>query len=147
MSKEDDGSRARVVDHVAIAVADLDGAADLFTRLLGVDPAWSAESTEQGVRVEVFDLGGVKIELMEGTDPASTVARFVEKRGQGLHHICYAVGDIQTALARVSDEGFEVLGSGDDIGVEGRPVAFLHPKSTGGVLTEFIEGRDDDEAE
>ena len=65
---------------------------------------------------------------------------FVARKGPGLHHVCYAVADLQGALARVREEGFEVLGSGRDVGVEGRPVAFLHPRTTGGVLTEFIEG-------
>lgn len=147
MGTDDAGTRVHGVDHVAVAVEDLDAATDLFRRLLGVDPAWSAESEEQKVRVQVFDLGGVKIELMEGTDPASTVSKFVEKKGPGLHHICYAVNDIKGALARAESEGFTLLGTGEDIGVEGRPVAFLHPKSTGGVLTEFIEGSDDDPTE
>ena len=146
MGGPDPASSARGVDHVAVAVEDLDQAVDLFRRLLGVEPAWEAESTEQKVRVQVFELGGVKIELMEGTDPESTVSKFVERKGPGLHHICYAVDDIKAALARASGEGFQVLGTGDDIGVEGRPVAFLHPGSTGGVLTEFIEGTEDDQA-
>lgn len=139
----DPATLARGVDHIAVAVADLEAAVERYTSLLGAPPAWRAESTQQQVRVAVFTAGPVKIELMEGTDRASTVARFVAERGEGLHHVCYAVDDLKGAVDRARAAGFEVVGTGEEIGVEGRPVAFLHPRSTGGVLTEFIEGRGD----
>ena len=128
------------VDHVAIAVADLEEASTLFARLLGMSPVWVREFPEQEVRVAMFRVPGVKIELLQGTNPLSAVARFVQKRGPGLHHICYAVKDLKSTLARLAEEGIKPLGAGDETGVEGRPITFLHPKSTGGVLTEFIEG-------
>ncbi len=137
----DPASAARI-DHVAVAVADLEEATALFTRLLGRGPVSTAESEAQRVRVAMFEVGQSKIELLEATDPDSPVARFVARRGPGLHHICYAAADLKGTLKRLETEGFELLGSGDDIGVEGRPVAFVHPKSSGGILSEFIAEED-----
>jgi methylmalonyl-CoA epimerase len=136
---EGTSDRAVGIDHIAVAVAHLDEAVALYTRLFGAPPVFVRTSEAQKVRVAVWDLGGTRLELMEGTTDDSTVTRFVAKRGAGLHHVCYAVADMKGALERARREGFEVLGSGDDFGVEGRAVAFLHPRSTGGVLTEFIQ--------
>ena len=127
------------IDHLAVAVRDLDGAVDQFSRLLGFGPAWQGESQEQAVRAAMFNFGQSKLELLEGTGSDSKVTRFVEKRGEGLHHICFAVENLKATLERLDKEGFEIIGSGDDIGVEGRPVAFVHPGSSRGVLIEFIE--------
>ena len=139
----EDGSASRI-DHLGVAVEDLDEAVDLYTRLLGRGPARIGESEEFGVKVAVFELGGVNLELLEGTASDSPVASFIRKRGPGLHHICYAVGDLKETLGRLADEGFEIVAGSDEIGFEGCPVAFVHPKSTGGVLTEFIEGSEHD---
>jgi len=127
------------IDHLAVAVNDLDDAVDQFSRLLGFGPDWQGTSTEQAVRVAMFRLGQTKLELLEGTCSDSKVTRFVEKRGEGLHHICFAVENLKATLERLEKEGFEIIGTGDDIGVEGRPVAFVHPGSCRGVLIEFIE--------
>ena len=132
-------SDTRRLDHIAVAVEDLDGAVEIYTRLLGSVPEKMETDREFGVRVAIWSLGEAKIELMEGLDQDTTVARFVEKKGPGLHHLCFAVTDLKETIDRLSREGFEFIGSGDDIGVEGHPVAFAHPRSTGGVLTEFIE--------
>lgn len=134
---------AECIDHLAVAVADLDAAVDRFQRLLGIEPAWRGEDEGFEVRVAVFHVGAVKLELLEGTSPDSTVSRFVNKRGPGLHHVCIAVEDLKTTLERVRTEGFEVVGTGGETGVEGRPVAFVHPKDASGVLVEFIEGFDE----
>jgi len=127
------------IDHLAVAVRDLDGAVDQFSRLLGFGPVWQGESQEQAVRIAMFNFGQTKLELIEGTGSDSKVAGFVEKRDEGLHHICFAVENLKATLERLDKEGFEIIGSGDDIGVEGRPVAFVHPGSSRGVLIEFIE--------
>jgi methylmalonyl-CoA/ethylmalonyl-CoA epimerase len=134
-----DSTRAGAIDHVAVAVASLEETVPIFTRLLGTGPDFVRTSEAQQVRVAVWNLGGTRLELMEGTTAESTVSQFVARRGAGLHHVCYAVDDLKGALERARREGFEVLGTGDDIGVEGRAVAFLHPRSTGGVLTEFSQ--------
>ena len=127
------------IDHLAVAVRDMEGEVDQFSRLLGFGPAWQSESLEQEVRVAMFNFGQTRLELVEGNGSDSKVARFVEKRGEGLHHICFAVENLKATLERLDKEGFEIIGSGDDIGVEGRPVAFVHPGSSRGVLIEFIE--------
>jgi len=134
---------AECIDHLAVAVADLDEAVDRFRRLLGIEPAWYGENEEFEVRIALFHVGAVKLELLEGTSPASTVSRFVEKRGPGLHHVCIAVEDLKNTLERVRTEGFEVVGTGEEMGVEGRRVAFVPPKDASGVLIEFIEGFDE----
>jgi methylmalonyl-CoA/ethylmalonyl-CoA epimerase len=130
------------VDHIAIAVEDLTESARMFGLLLGAEPLWEREVADQQVRVVMFRIGEVKVELMAGTAPESTVSRFVAERGPGLHHVCYAVDDLPATIERLRDEGLDILGTGEDVGVEGRPVVFVHPRSTGGVLTEFIEGSD-----
>ncbi len=133
-------SGARAIDHLAVAVESLDAGVELFRRLLGRDPEWIRTAGDQEVHVAMFNLGGVKLELLEPTGTDSSVARFLQKRGPGLHHICFAVDDLAATLERLGSVGFEILGTGEEVGVEGRPVAFLHPRSSGGVLTEFIEG-------
>jgi methylmalonyl-CoA epimerase len=130
------------VDHIAIAVSDLEGAVQQFSTLLGSPPDWRGESREQGVLVAIFNLGGTKLELLEGAGPDSTVSRFVEKKGEGLHHICLAVDDLKDTLDRLGQSGFEIIGSGEEIGAEGHPIAFVHPRSSRGVLIEFIESGD-----
>ncbi|MFC1499905.1 methylmalonyl-CoA epimerase [Candidatus Zixiibacteriota bacterium] len=137
MTEEEMGGKK--LDHVAIAVEDLSEAVDIWSRILGSPPDQMETNREFGVRVAIYRLGEVKIELMEGLDPDTTIAKFVEKQGPGLHHLCFSVSDLKETIAGLSLDGFEIIGGGDDIGVEGYPVAFTHPKSTGGVLTEFIE--------
>ena len=138
-------TRAKRIDHIAVAVADLEAATELFTRLLGRGPVGSGESRRYGVRIVLFKVGESRLELLAPTDPDSTVAKFIARNGPGLHHVCYAVDDLAGTIERLENEGFELLGQGDEIGVEGRPVAFVHPKSSGGILSEFIEGREDDQ--
>jgi len=133
---------AAKIDHVAVAVTDLEEAVTLFTRLLGAGPVSTGQSERFGVRVAMFALGESMIELLEGTESDSPVSKFVAKKGPGLHHICYAVQDLPGTVRRLEEEGFELLGSGEDTGVEGRRVVFVHPKSSGGILSEFIEGND-----
>ncbi len=132
----------RELDHVAIAVDDLERAIERYTGLLGTEPEQITASSDFDVRAAIFRSGTVKIELLEGVGPESTVTRFIEKNGPGLHHLCFSVDDLKGTLADLSRDGIEIIGEGDDIGVEGHPVAFVHPASTGGVLIEFIEEPD-----
>ena len=135
----DEASRAKRLDHLAIAVGSLEEATPLFSRILGIEPEWTRSVPEHDVRIAMFDVGGTKVELLEGISTDSSVGRFVEKRGNALHHICFEVDSLDEAMKRLEATGFEFTGSVGDAGVEGRPVAFLHPRSTDGVLTEFIE--------
>jgi len=124
------------LDHVAVAVASLEEACRLFELLAGTScsPVETLES--QGVRVCFAG----SIEIIEPLGPDTSVGRFLEHRGQGLHHIAYRVPDLPEALARLREEGIELIDAAPRLGARGHQVAFLHPKSTGGVLVELVSG-------
>lgn len=123
------------VDHVAIAVHDLAEAVPLYERLTGARGSTPEEVSSQGVRVAFVGI----LELIEPTDPTGAVARFLERRGAGLHHVAYRVDDCASALSRLVAEGFEAIDATPRPGASGHRVAFLHPRSTGGVLIELVE--------
>ncbi len=131
--------QGRDLDHVAIAVEDLEQAIERYTLILGTGPEQITTSSDFNVRVAIFRTGEAKIELLEGIGPESAITRFIKKSGPGLHHLCFTTRDLKGTLAALPRDGFEIIGGGDDIGAEGHRVAFVHPKSTGGVLLEFIE--------
>lgn len=126
------------VDHVAIAVRSIDESRRTFERMAG-PAAGSIEAVEsQGVRVLFIGSGAGRIELLEPASPDSTVARFLEKRGPGLHHIAYRVPDLEAALHRLAADGVELIDRVPRPGAGGHRVAFLHPRSTDGVLMELV---------
>lgn len=128
------------IDHVAIAVESIDAVLPVLELLAG-SPASARERVEsQNVDVVFVGQGAARIELIQPTTPDSTVARFLERRGPGLHHIAYRTSDIDAELARLSAAGVQLIDSKARIGAGGHRVAFLHPKSTGGVLVELVEG-------
>ncbi len=127
------------IDHIGVAVANLKEAADAFATILGVKPSEPEEVGEQKVRVVFFDVGGVHIELLEPTCPESTIAGFIEKRGQGLHHVAYRVDDIESELNRLTAAGVRLIDATPRCGAHGMKIAFVHPKSSGSVLTELCE--------
>ncbi|MDK2855578.1 MAG: methylmalonyl-CoA/ethylmalonyl-CoA epimerase [Bacillota bacterium] len=127
------------VDHIGIAVADLQKALKLYEETLGIKCAGVEEVAEQKVRTAFLPVGDTEIELLESTDPTSTVARFIEKRGEGIHHIALRVDDIKTALEKMKAAGIRLLDEVPRPGAGGARIAFLHPKDTGGVLIELIE--------
>lgn len=123
------------VDHVALAVASLDDALPLYERLSGASGSRPETLPEQGVRVAfVGDL-----ELLEPLDADSPVGRFLARRGPGLHHIAYRTGDLRAELRRLADENYELIDTEPRPGARGHQVAFLHPRSTGGVLVELVQ--------
>ena len=125
------------IDHLGIAVRQLDEAIPLFERLLG-RPCEGVETVEsQKVRTAFFKVGEVSIELLESTDAASPIARFIESRGEGLHHLALAADDVAPELARLSEAGARLIDAAPRAGAHGKQVAFVHPKSTGGVLVEL----------
>ncbi len=130
---------AEKIDHIGIAVADLKAASEAFALLLGVQPGLPEEVPEQKVRVVFFDVGGVHVELLEPTCPESTIAGFIEKRGPGLHHVAFAVNGIESELARLTEGGARLIDQTPRIGAHGMKIAFVHPKSSAGVLTELCE--------
>ena len=127
------------VEHIGIAVRDLEGANDLFSRLFGKDN-YKIETVEsEGVRTSFFRMGEAKIELLDATSEDSAIAKYLEKRGEGMHHIAFEVDDIHSEMARLRSEGFTVLNDRPKKGADNKLVCFLHPKSTNGVLVELCQ--------
>lgn len=127
------------IEHIGIAVRNLDTAIPLYERILG-SPCYGIEEVQdQKVRTAFFQVGQTKIELLESTAPDGPIGKFVEKRGEGLHHIALAVNNLAGALDELRDEGIQVIDTTPRRGAEGLQIAFLHPRSTHGVLTELCE--------
>ncbi len=132
------------IEHIGIAVRDLAKANELFTALLGCAPYKEEEVASEGVRTSFFEMGESKIELLAATSADSPIARFLEKRGEGIHHIAFAVEDIRAEMRRLKEAGFEPLQDEPRPGADGKWVAFFHPKTTGGVLIEICQDRESD---
>jgi methylmalonyl-CoA/ethylmalonyl-CoA epimerase len=129
----------RKIEHIGIAVKDLDVSNALFEKLFGA-PAYKAEEVaSEGVATSFFLNGPNKIELLAATNPDSPIAKFIEKKGEGIHHIAFDVEDIVSEIARLQQEGFVVLNETPKKGADNKLVAFLHPKSTNGVLIELCQ--------
>ncbi len=127
------------IEHIGIAVKDLETSNEVFAKLFGV-PHYKTESVEsEGVKTSFFKTGPNKIELLEATNPESPIAKFLEKRGEGIHHIAFAVDDIHSEIERLTKEGFVVLNQTPKKGADNKLVAFVHPKSTNGVLIELCQ--------
>jgi methylmalonyl-CoA/ethylmalonyl-CoA epimerase len=127
------------IEHLGIAVKSLEEAIPYYEKVLGLECYNIEEVADQRVRTAFFKVGGTKIELLEPTSPESTIAKFIENRGEGVHHIAFAVKGIEAALAEAEEKGVRLIDKTPRAGAEGLTIAFLHPKSTGGVLTEFCE--------
>jgi methylmalonyl-CoA/ethylmalonyl-CoA epimerase len=129
----------RKIEHIGIAVKSLDNANDLFTKLFG-QPHYKIEDVlTEGVKTSFFQVGPNKIELLEATNPDSPIAKFIEKKGEGIHHIAFEVEDIEAEIQRLKSEGFIVLNETPKKGADNKIVCFLHPKSTNGVLVELCQ--------
>lgn len=127
------------IEHIGIAVKDLETSNNLFEKLLGVAAYKSEEVSSEGVITSFFKNGPNKIELLAATNPESPIAKFLEKKGEGIHHIAFEVSDIEAEIARLQKEGFVVLNEKPKLGADNKRVVFLHPKSTNGVLIELCE--------
>jgi methylmalonyl-CoA/ethylmalonyl-CoA epimerase len=127
------------IDHVAIAVRSLDEKVALFRRVLGVEPRSIEDLPKHGVRVALFVLGKDRIELLEPLGDASPVAKFLDARGEGLHHVSLSVDDVGSALARLEALGVPLIDRTPRPGAERKRVAFIHPKGVGGILFELSE--------
>lgn len=131
----------RGIDHVAIAVEDLDAAVALFERVLGLKVTHREEIAGYGVRVATIPTGGTAIELVQGTTPDSPIAKFVKERGAGMHHVAFEVSDIDAALSALAARGVALIDTKARPGKQGSRVAFIHPKATGRVLCELVQNR------
>jgi methylmalonyl-CoA/ethylmalonyl-CoA epimerase len=129
------------IEHIGIAVKNIENATKIYTSLLGSSPYKMEEVKSEGVKTSFFKTGDSKIELLEATNPDSPIAKFIEKRGEGVHHIAFAVDDIQSEIVRLKNEGFIVLNENPKKGADNKLVVFLHPKSTAGVLVELCQDR------
>ena len=127
------------IEHIGIAVKDLDKSNELFASLLGKSHYKIEEVESEGVKTSFFDVGTNKIELLEGTRENSPISKFIAKKGEGVHHIAFAVEDILSEVARLKKEGFTVLNEIPKKGADNKLVVFLHPKSTNGVLIELCQ--------
>jgi len=129
------------VEHIGIAVKDLKASNLLFEALLGV-PHYKTETVvSEGVTTSFFDVGTHKIELLEATQPNSPIAKFIAKKGEGVHHIAFEVENLEVELARLKAEGFELIHETPKEGADNKRIAFLHPKTTNGVLIELCQER------
>ena len=127
------------IEHIGIAVKDLESSNQLFEKLLGNPHYKIEEVASEGVKTSFFRSGPNKIDLLEATHPDSPIAKFIEKKGEGIHHIAFAVDDIVSEITRLKSEGFIVLNETPKKGADNKLVAFLHPKSTNGVLVELCQ--------
>lgn len=127
------------IEHIGIAVKDLEKSNELFSKLFGKPHYKIEEVTSEGVKTSFFKTGPNKIELLEATNADSPIAKFIEKKGEGIHHIAFAVSDIESEIARLEKEGFTILNPTPKKGADNKLVAFLHPKTTNGVLIELCQ--------
>lgn len=130
------------VEHIGIAVKDLAASDALFTQLFNVPPYKHEEVAAEGVATSFFIINQTKIELLEATRPDSPIARFLEKKGEGIHHIAFEVADIVAEMERLKGEGFVLLNETPKPGADNKLVCFLHPKGTNGVLVELCQSVD-----
>jgi methylmalonyl-CoA/ethylmalonyl-CoA epimerase len=127
------------IEHIGIAVKDLEESIRYYEGVLGLKCYAIEEVTDQKVKTAFFKVGQTKIELLESTDPEGPIGKYIEKKGEGIHHLAFHVKDLQGALNEAQDKGIRLIDEKPRGGAEGLDIAFLHPKSTNGVLTEFCE--------
>ena len=127
------------LDHIGIAVKNLDDALEIYERILDLEVEKIRVFEEQKVKMAFLLAGETRIELLEPTDKEGPVARFIEKRGEGVHHLAFTVADIEASLQKIKDKGISVVDEKPRIGAEGFKIAFLHPKSMKNVLVELCE--------
>lgn len=127
------------IEHIGIAVNDLETANNNYEKLLGYEPYKQEVVDTEGVATSFFKSGESKIELLAATSPTSPIAKFIEKRGEGIHHIAFAVKDIHAEVARLKAEGFKIINEEPRKGADNKLVVFVHPKSANGVLVELCQ--------
>jgi methylmalonyl-CoA/ethylmalonyl-CoA epimerase len=129
------------IEHIGIAVKDLDASNEVYTKLLGVGPYKSEGVESEGVMTSFFQTGVNKIELLAATNSDSAIAKFIEKIGEGIHHIAFHVDDIYAEMDRLINEGFVLLNEEPKLGADNKLICFVHPKGTHGVLVELCQER------
>ena len=127
------------IEHIGIAVKDLEQSNELYAKLLGVKHYKTEFVRSESVKTSFFKIGESKIELLQATDPESPIAKFIEKRGEGVHHLAFDVDNVEVEIKRLIKEGFELIHKSPKAGADNKRIAFLHPKSSGGVLVELCQ--------
>jgi len=127
------------LEHIGIAVKDIKSANALFSELLGRSAYKTEEIDSEGVRTSFFEISGVKIELLEATRPDSPIAKFIERRGEGIHHLAFEVTDIGESISEYASKGFELINPLPKDGADNKKIAFMHPRTTNGVLVELCQ--------
>ena len=133
------------LEHLGIAVRDIEAADECYERLLGQKPYKREYVESEHVLTSFFKVGESKIELLESSDPQSAIAKFIDKRGEGLHHVAFEVEDIYQELARLKSEGFQIINDEPKKGADNKLVAFVHPKGVHGVLIELCQERGEED--
>jgi methylmalonyl-CoA/ethylmalonyl-CoA epimerase len=132
------------IDHVGVAVEDIDAALGLYRDALGMPLVHRETVTDQGVDAALLDIGDGHVELLQPLGPETAVGKFLSRRGPGLHHVAYRVADVEQALNALAEAGLRLIDERPRTGIRGSRVAFLHPASTGGVLTEIVQPAEGD---
>jgi len=127
------------VEHIGIAVKNIEEANKVYEKLLGVGPYKTEIVESEGVNTSFFQTGESKIELLQATKPESAIAKFIEKKGEGIHHIAFVVKDIKAEIKRLKEEGFTIINETPKKGADNKLVCFIHPKNTQGVLIELCQ--------
>jgi methylmalonyl-CoA epimerase len=135
-----------LIDHVGVAVEDIETALALYRDTLGMPLVHREKVTEQGVDAALLDVGEGHVELLAPLGPDTAVGKFIARRGTGLHHVAYRVPDVEETLERLSSAGLRLIDEQPRVGIRGSRVAFLHPASTGGVLTEIVQPAEEESA-
>ena len=132
------------IEHLGIAVKSLNTSDELFAKLLGKENYKQEAVVREGVTTSFYELGECKIELLEATNPESPIAKYLDKRGEGIHHIAFGVDDIQKEISRLKEAGFIFISEEPKDGADNKIVVFLHPKSTNGILVELCQERSEE---
>ena len=127
------------LSHIGVAVKNLEAATAVYSKLFQIDHVETEEVMDQKVRLAFFHVGDSSIELTEATSPDSTIAKFIEKRGEGIHHLSFVVDDIRAELKRLKSEGIQLIDEEPRVGAGGYWIAFIHPRSTNGILIEISQ--------
>ena len=127
------------IEHIGIAVKDLDTNAPFWKHVLKISHKGTETVDQEGVTTDIYDTGSGKVELLKSTVSGSVIEKFLEKRGEGIHHVCFEVDDINNAIIELKELNIDVISDRPTVGAEGYKVVFIHPKSTGGVLVELAQ--------
>ena len=127
------------IEHIGIAVKDLDTNAPFWKHVLKISHKGTETVAQEGVTTDIYDTGSGKVELLKSTVSGSVIEKFLEKRGEGIHHVCFEVDDINKAIIELKELNIDVISDRPTVGAEGYKVVFIHPKSTGGVLVELAQ--------